>query len=231
MIWPLSYITKEVTMRWAVVNVFNELILPFKDQIRTIAVVGGARNEPELHLFQRKTDLELFSFGIDSNTGISKFTYLDLNFPIESTLSQYDLILCSQVLEHVWDVKQALKNLVALAKPNGFIWIACPASNYAHGSPDYFSSGYQPGLIEKLLEKECVEILRSGLLGSKRYYFMTHALQVWGTKNEHKSPLTSGFSRYFFSQILGRLFSYLKSTKVVVHPKYATETYVLARKM
>ena len=218
-------------MRWAVVNIFNELILPFKNHIKTIAVVGGASNEPELQLFRTKTDLELFSFGIDSNTGISKFTYLDLNSPIESTRSQYDLILCSQVLEHVWDVKQALKNLVSLAKPNGLIWIACPASNYAHGSPDYFSSGYQPSLIEKLLEKESVEILGSGLIGSQRYYFMTHALQVWGTKNEHKSPLTSGFSRYFFSQIFGRLFCYLKSTKIVGDPKYATETYVLARKI
>jgi SAM-dependent methyltransferase len=218
-------------MRWAIVDIYNKLIEPYVNQIHSIAVVGGASNEPELQIFENRLGLELHSFGIDSKTGILKFNYLDLNIPADKFDLQFDLILCSQVLEHVWDVKQALSNLVALAKPKGLIWVACPASNYAHGSPDYFSAGYQPSLIEKLLEIEGVEIISSGLLGTKRYYFMTHAIQIWGSKNEHNSPLTSGFSRYYFLQIFGRLFAYLKSSKIVSSPKYATETYVLGKKL
>jgi SAM-dependent methyltransferase len=218
-------------MRWAVVEVYNKLIQPYEKQIHTIAVVGGASNEPELQIFQNKIGLELHSFGIDSKTGISKFNYLDLNVAQDKPDLQFDLILCSQVLEHVWDVRQALSNLVALTKPGGLLWVACPASNYAHGSPDYFSAGYQPSLIEKLLENEGKEIISSGLLGTKRYYFMTHAIQIWGSKKEHTSPLTSGFSRYFFLQIFERLFAYLRSSKIISSPKYATETYVLGKKL
>ena len=88
-------------MRWAVVEVYNKLLQPYEKQIHTIAVVGGARNEPELLIFQNKIGLELHSFGIDSKTGISKFNYLDLNVAQDKPDLQFDLILCSQVLEHV----------------------------------------------------------------------------------------------------------------------------------
>jgi hypothetical protein len=221
-------------MRWKVIDLFNELIFPFVHEIKSIAVVGGGASEPELEIFRGNSNLVIHYYGIDSNVGSHDFTYLDLNNSYLQksglTKTKYDLILCSQVLEHIWDVKQGLSILVQLAADNGLIWVACPASNYAHGSPSYFSAGYQPELIENLLEKERVEIIAKGCFGSKRYYFMTHALQIWATRNEHMSPLTFGFSRYFPRQILGRFIAMFRSAKIATEPRYATETYVLARK-
>jgi hypothetical protein len=221
-------------MRWKVVEVFTELTKPFVSEIQSIAVVGGSANEPELEIFQNNKNLVVHFYGIDSNVGSQDFTYLDLNLSPNQdngfSNMKYDLILCSQVLEHIWDIKQGLETLAQLATNNGLIWVACPASNYAHGSPSYFSAGYQPELISNLLEKQGIKIFSKGCLGSKRYYFMTHALQIWATRNEHISPLTFGFSRYFPSQIFGRFMAIFKSPKITTELKYATETYVLARK-
>ena len=159
-------------MRWKVVEVFTELTKPFVSEIQSIAVVGGSANEPELEIFQNNKNLVVHFYGIDSNVGSQDFTYLDLNLSPNQdngfSNMKYDLILCSQVLEHIWDIKQGLETLAQLATNNGLIWVACPASNYAHGSPSYFSAGYQPELISNLLEKQGIKIFSKGCLGSKR---------------------------------------------------------------
>jgi SAM-dependent methyltransferase len=217
-------------MRWEVVERFNHHVSPFLKEIKSIAVVGGGINEPELDVFRNSKDLVVHFFGIESNIETQNFTYLNLNTNFENDTQQFDLVICSQVLEHIWDVKQGLENLIKLAKPSGLIWIGCPSSNYAHGSPDYFSAGYQPSLITNLMQHRGLQELVSGTLGSERYYFMTHGIQIWASRDEHKSPLTHGLSRYFLGQFMKRLSAYFKSPKILENSKFSTETFWLGRK-
>lgn len=217
-------------MRWEVTKKFYQSISPFLEDIQSVAVVGGSSREPELAILQNITELNLEIFGIDPEVWeTEKFHYVDLNYPILEQYKKFDLLLCSQVLEHLWDVKQALSNLTKLTAPGGLIWIGCPASNFPHGLPGYFSAGYQPDLIVNLLKLQKIEIITRGVLGSKRYYFLTHALQAWATIGQYRVPLFFGLSRYYPFQILDRLSATFKSSKTSNLQKFATESYVLAR--
>lgn len=146
-------------------------------------------------------------------------------------IGTFELVLCSQVLEHVYDVKQAIHNLAQLVAVGGYLWIACPASNYPHGSPEYFSAGYVPELITRLLNPLGFEIIFAEKYGSPRMYFFTHALQYWPTQREYLFPLRFKISRYFFHDLLNRLVAMAKSPKFGSELHYATETIVFARKL
>jgi SAM-dependent methyltransferase len=73
----------------------------------------------------------------------------DLNQPVNENLeSQFDLILDSGTLEHVFDVRCALSNLARMVKPGGRIIHLSPSNNYCnHGfyqfSPTLFADFYQ----------------------------------------------------------------------------------------
>jgi SAM-dependent methyltransferase len=212
-------------MRWEILKIFKSYIEPLDAKIDTVAIVGGWVEEPELIHLARK---EVTFFGID-NGSLDNFNYLNLNV-LSKFEKQFDLVVCSQVLEHVYDVKIALENLVNLVKPDGYLWVACPASNYAHGSPDYFSAGYSPQLITQLLESNSIEIIFAENYGSPRMYFFTHGIQYWPTRKEYEFPLFLKPSRYFFQQLFWRICAYTKSPKFNSNLHSATETIVFARK-
>jgi SAM-dependent methyltransferase len=194
-------------------------------------VVGGSEREPKLSLFREMSmSFDTTYFGI-SEVDI----FLDLNdvrkFPIMYE-GKFDMVICSQVLEHVFNVQGALSNLTRLLAPSGFIWINVPASNFKHGSPDYFSSGYQPQLISMLLAPLGVMEVAMGDVGSKRLYFMTHKQQFWPSFLEHKFPVLRGvhnrkwlfplkFSRYLFRNIQAHFWS----PRFLYGSQFSTETY------
>ena len=229
-------------MRDYVVKYFSTAIAPFFDSISSIAVIGGYLNEPELIVFREK-EIKIKTIGIDSESDF----FLDLNNPIpkntKNEIEQYDLILCSQVFEHLFDIKQAITNLYYLAKVDGLIWIGFPSSNRAHGSPEYYAAGYQPELVTNLIQSMNLnmEILNKGVVGSKRYYFMNHALSVWpSTKELDKPILHYDFNRLpgprykdflrFLRDFPGRVYASFVQNKVSDDVRWASESFVLVRK-
>lgn len=209
------------------------------DSIKAVAVVGGRLTEPEVTVLNLGKDVLIDSFGIDQN---SKY-FFDLNASNEKFQknNSYDLIICAQVLEHIWDLNQAVKNLSYLCKTNGLIWLNCPTSNRVHFAPDYYSAGYPPVTLINHLTQNNSKILSFGVLGSPRYYFMNHALSVWTTSAEHKHPIL----KYEFGRLPGpifidllrfirdfpnRLIALTKSSNITSDIRWATETWVLAKK-
>ena len=217
-------------MRWEVLNRFEAQIEPFMSDIRSVAVVGGSPDEPELKILKGKPNLSTDYFGVDA-FGIpdNSFTFLDLNKQTKLEKS-YDLVICSQVLEHIWQHSNAFENLAKLVGDNGFIWIGCPASNYAHGSPNYYSAGFTPEFITGHLESLGFRVLLEEAIGSKRYYFLTHSLHVWASRKMHRFPLFFGISRFYPKEVLFRLAATFISPKVRSSTDWATETLVFARK-
>lgn len=207
--------------------------------LKKIAVVGGSPSEPELKVVQNLyPDSEVKYFGIESLGDDVDFVTFDLNF-IQSSNQQFDLVICSQVLEHVWNVQAAIENLRKLVRPEaGLLWINCPASNMVHGSPHYYSAGYSPEMLEKLAQNNSLEVLGCGSVGSRRMYFFTHALQYWPSKFELAHPVISyrplrSYGRKIVQESirgsLGRLYAALLSNKKSTDLQYATESYLLAR--
>jgi SAM-dependent methyltransferase len=214
-------------MRWEVTKKFNEKIYPYRVQIKSIAVVGGSEKDSELKNFFN-TGAEITFLGIEPTKGF-KFDFFDLNV-MNSSVEKYDLILCSQVLEHIWDIKVGLQNLVNLSKPAGLIWINCPFSNHSRGSPEYYSAGYLTDIILKLTQNLGVTSLFSSQIGSWRQYFFTHTIQKWPIEREYRYPLIIPVSRFFFSQLFWRLLAICKSSKITNNERSATETIVLLQK-
>lgn len=223
-------------MRNLVTQEFITLISPLLPRISHVAIVGGDRSDPEIVELSKLKTFSVTTLGIDSNLDV----YFDLNI-LQNVTQQFDLVISSQVLEHVFDVKNAIQNLAQLTGERGLLWVACPASNRSHGSPHYFSAGYQPELIANLIEPLGFSIVKKGLIGSKRSYFFTHALRVWPTLEELKRPITGYyFSRStgnvvvktlrFLRDVPGRFYSLFLSPNISSEVEYATEMYILMSK-
>ena len=218
-------------MRFEILRIFGEVIRPHMAQISHVAVVGGSAQEPELAHLSSIPGLQISFLGVEkSPSDDSDFLFFDLNEEMSASV-KFDLILCSQVLEHIWNHAQAFENLNSILNPKGLLWIGCPGSNFAHGSPEYFTAGLTPSFIIEHLKSKRFEILHQQSIGSKRYYFLTHALQIWASSNMHKYPLLFGFSRFYPREVLLRLYSSFLSPKIRTDLKYATETIVFARKL
>ena len=223
-------------MRELVVLSFINSISPYLNDIEKVAVVGGTRDEPEIIQLKILKDFDICTYGIEEGNDF----LLDLN--IQNTIeTKYDLVLCSQVFEHLFDLKTAMANLVKLLNYNSLLWIACPASNRSHGSPNYFSAGYQPELVVNLSKEFGLEVITLGKLGSKRLYFMTHALRVWPNQQELRHPILKyDFRRNpggkvksilrFIRDFPGRLFAACLTPKISDQVEFATETFVLLKK-
>jgi ubiquinone/menaquinone biosynthesis C-methylase UbiE len=214
-------------MRWEVVKQFKNRVVNSAFEIKKIAVVGGSQNDPEVAIYLNSSK-ELKFFGVDQADNLN-FHFLDLNFDSNQE-GEFDLVICSQVLEHIWDVDQGLKTLSKMTKPGGLIWINCPFSNVAHGSPDFFSTGYSPKLIVNLLEKYGAEPIFATQIGSPRSYFFTHTVRFWPTEKIYRRPLTPRISRFYLKKLPLLMISQFKSAKVTESETFATETIVLLKK-
>lgn len=70
----------------------------------------------------------------------------------------FDVLLCTEVFEHIPDPVAAFRKLVKLTKLNGFLVITVPMASHIHQAPYYFSSGLSPYWFKHWSEHEGVEI-------------------------------------------------------------------------
>jgi len=106
--------------------------------------------------------------GEGDNKGIQKHTrdYSELDIisdicdiPVED--STYDIVLCSEVLEHIPDPSKALIELDRVLKPNGIILLTAPFASLTHYSPYHYATGFNIHFYNFHLEKLGFEILES----------------------------------------------------------------------
>jgi len=227
-------------MRWYLVNEFEKYIshVTFKDDPISVAMIGGYINDPEVAILLRKfRNAKITFYGID---GPTPFEYLDVNtFTAENLIRKYDLVLCSQVAEHIWNVNNFFILLESITKKGGYLWLSCPTSNIPHGSPDYFSAGYTPEFFANNLTAAKWDFLCLKTVGSKRNYFATHMLSSWLSKEELMRPVLKyriksgsylGILRKLLMEMPGRFFLTFLKNDINSELRWATETYIFARK-
>ena len=225
-------------MRWEVLRRFIAEIERESIDFSTCLVLGGSSQDVEVQfLTSLGVPTKISYLGIELS--LENFHYMDLNE--ESMLKiKGKLVLCCQVLEHVWNHENFFRNLSELTEVNGYLWLNVPMSNFVHGSPEYYSAGFTSSYLEKNLQKHKFKIVSSGSIGSKRNYLATHLLGTWLSEQEHKNPLTHyhfqpgsnlGILRKFFFDYLRRLPLILFSKESTDHPRFATESFVLAKRI
>jgi SAM-dependent methyltransferase len=126
----------------------------------------GAGEKRYSHLFSHCDSYKTLDVHKESNPDIVASIE---KIPLED--SSVDGILCTQVLGDVWDVQQAIQEMIRILKPGGLLLITESLLNEEHDEPqDYWRfTGFA---WQKLLEEQCtIEVLE------KRGGFHTQAAQ------------------------------------------------------
>ncbi len=205
-------------------RLLNELKLKFFSKV---AVVSGSIKEPELALF-KYDDLDILQFDSISNLYNLDDDWSATNNSIELKSrpyneDHYDLILCNQVLEHIFSPEQGMKNIYYIMKKNSYAWISIPTINRIHGEPYFYSAGYHPRYLFRLCKKLGFEVVHIGAWGSRKY--LAYAVQgKWLNNNQLKIGFRSKFdlAHPYFAMLDGR-----KNEK---SGKFITDTWVLIKK-
>jgi SAM-dependent methyltransferase len=133
---------------------------------------AGAGNSPYKRHFSH-TRYESADFcQVDKEYG--EITYVcDLTtIPVED--NRFDLVLCSQVLEHIPEPEKVLKELFRVLKPGGTLWLTAPLFYEEHETPYDFYRYTQYGL-KYLLKETGFSVTRIGWLEG---YYGTLAYQL-----------------------------------------------------
>ena len=155
-----------------------------KPQLHSIAVVGGSLDDHEVRVVGKYfPNAKIEVFGIEKSQN-----YLDLNEE-NNIVSKFDLVLCTNVLEHVFHHENFAKNLISLLNPSGEIWCSFPFNDLYHGSPHYYSAGFHPEYLNKLFSRNGAKVKKSKLISSKRGYLFTHLLKDWPSEFRYDHPL------------------------------------------
>ena len=204
-------------------------------KVTKVAIIGGTEHEPEIGILRQLIpSFELSILGVDNLAD----TFFDLNETDQSHSEKYDLILCSQVIEHIWAHGNAFIQFQKLLSAGGYLWISCPASNRPHGSPDYFSAGFTSSFLVNHAMQVNLNIQASGTFGSKRNYFAVHLLDNWLTSKGHRWPILFCFEgKSFWKQIvltirylLLIMLLHFVSKKLTTATRHSTESWMLAYK-
>lgn len=201
-----------------------------------IAVAGGSSTEPELVALKRLNlnySETTFGFGdVDVD--------LDFNSPVEPQrvrFDKFDLVLSSQVLEHVWNHQNYFGWLSILSRPSAYLWVGCPTANRPHSSPDYFSAGFTDSYLSKNLQSRGLQVIDSGMIGSRRMYHAALVEELWLTVEQHEHPVLScanGATSFGeFTRVLRRVPSLVRlaslSSSISGNVRFAVESWVWAQ--
>jgi len=154
------------------------------ESILDVAVVGGSLDDHEVLLVREKfPDAKFEVLGIEDNQ-----VFLDLN-ELRSVGREFDLVLVTNVIEHVYHHENFAKNLLRLLKHDGILWCCFPYNDMYHGSPNYYSAGFHPEYVVKLFERNGGFAEKSKIISSRRYYLFTHLLRDWPSEFRYNHPL------------------------------------------
>lgn len=189
-----------------------------------VAIVGGSLDEIELMFVENKSTVRLF--------GIENYqTWLDLNITSENK-QKFDLVICNQVFEHIWHINNAFLTLKNMLKERGLLWISCPHSNMAHGSPSFYSTGYTNSFLDNHATLIGLQKIKSSSFGSKRIYHYQHVMHCWPTAREYFNPVSYfvfNHKNYFKAKMLTRIFLAISDSKFTNDELTNTETFGLYR--
>jgi SAM-dependent methyltransferase len=120
--------------------------------------------------------------------------------------NKFDLLVCTEVLEHVPDPVKVLEKLANLLAPGGSLLITAPLLSLIHQAPYYFSSGLSPFWYEYHADRLKLEVTHIEISGD-----FTDLLIQEIQRFLSQIPLLRGFSN------LTKLVSQIKRFRRFIH--------------
>ncbi len=214
-------------------NYFKSFYNNFEYEIKSIAFFGP-HDFPDNELNLVNKNVTVKSIGFEESN--------DIYFDIENTNlinpEQFDLVIISNVFEHVWNLNNFFDHINRIVKSGKYLYITGPLQNFYHESPNFFSAGYDPSFFEFNLKKFKFEKISEIRTGSKRLDFMQNTLKTWPSKRAYKFPILFGFNEvqfplrlYLYLINLPMLFiACLKSPKLINDKKFLTGMAIILKK-
>jgi 2-polyprenyl-3-methyl-5-hydroxy-6-metoxy-1,4-benzoquinol methylase len=103
---------------------------------------------------------------------------------------EYEIIICTEVLEHVPDPAAAFRKMVSLLAPGGVLVISVPLMSLMHQAPFWFQSGLSPQWFEYHSSQIGVEVNELAIYGDYVDYMDQEVLRLFAFLNRIR-----GFSR------------------------------------
>lgn len=133
----------------------------------------GAGSAPYRNLFQHceyKTQ-DLAKLKDDQLRGYKGYTQIDIvsditNIPVGD--ESFDVILCTEVLEHVPHPVLAIKEFSRILKKGGILLLTAPLGSGLHQEPYHFYGGFTPYWYEKFLTENGFQI--SNIESNMKFY-------------------------------------------------------------
>lgn len=133
--------------------------------IDRLCVVSGSEDEPEIKFLNPK---EIFTTSLEDGYDLSEDWTSET--PLHKKIqSNFNLVMCNQVLEHVPDPLSAFRNVVSLGVSGSYIWVSIPVINRIHSEPNFYSSGYHPRYLKFLADTTGLKTIHIGAWGSLKY--------------------------------------------------------------
>ncbi len=100
-------------------------------------------------------DYRTQDFGQEPDT-VGKYTPLDyisdiMAIPVPN--GSFDVVFCTEVLEHVAEPIRAVKELARILKPGGTLLLTAPLGSFLHQEPFHYYGGYTPHWYRKFLSE------------------------------------------------------------------------------
>lgn len=124
---------------------------------------------------------------------IGHYTPLDYESDITAIAvpdGSFDVILCTEVLEHVPEPALAVAEMARILRPGGKLLLTAPLGSFLHQEPFHFYGGYTPHWYERFLSLAGFEVLRiernRGFFSwfaqeSRRFHALIDPRRTWRT--------------------------------------------------
>jgi 2-polyprenyl-3-methyl-5-hydroxy-6-metoxy-1,4-benzoquinol methylase len=136
------------------------------------------------------------------NYGTMDFTGDIWNIDVRS--ETFDVVLCSEVLEHVPYPIETIKELSRILKPGGTLILTAPSNCLRHMDPFFFSSGFSDRWYEKILPNNGLDIKTIKPIGD---YFQWLAVEMFRTIRTNRFSFIFIFPAFVF-------FAFKKATHI-----------------
>lgn len=120
-----------------------------------------------------------------------KLDYVGDIWDINEKEQTFDVVLCTEVLEHVPYPNETLKEFARLLKPGGLMILTAPFCSLPHMQPFYFFNGFSKDYYKYFLEKYNCEILTIEENGNAYEFILQEMLR---TINSQKTIVSKLFS-------------------------------------
>jgi SAM-dependent methyltransferase len=169
---------------------------PFRETAETLGVRYFS------HDFQDYKESLKTQFGLHNDeTPIGKVDFVCDFYSIPEK-DQFDIVLCTEVLEHLPDPALAFVKLLNLLKPDGVLILTVPGLSWTHQAPYFFSSGLSPYWVNHHANLNNSIVVEGAAIGFMRDLF------------KYLMPVYESGIRSLHLKLLGKLYRCLVSRVV-----------------